>query len=97
LSPNVRLTLFRIIQEQLNNISKYAQAKIVNIDLKITNPIELVISDDGIGFDTSIKRKGVGITNMQNRTTMHQGSFSLCSAPGEGCIIKVQVPKSKSY
>jgi len=97
LSTNVRLTLFRIIQEQLNNISKYAQAKIVTIDLQISNQIELVISDDGIGFDTSVKRKGVGITNMQNRTTMHTGCFSLCSVPGEGCVIKVQLPKSKSY
>ncbi|HSB92917.1 MAG TPA: PAS domain S-box protein [Flavitalea sp.] len=96
LSANTRLTLFRIIQEQLNNISKYAQAKQVNIRLQIKNQIELVIADDGIGFDTAAKRLGVGITNMQNRTTMHNGVFSLCSAPGEGCIIKVQIPNRKS-
>jgi PAS domain S-box-containing protein len=96
LSANVRLTLFRIIQEQLNNISKYAEAKTVEINLDISDQIHLVISDDGIGFDTSLKRNGVGITNMQNRTTIHNGNFSVCSAPGEGCTIKVQVPNSKS-
>jgi signal transduction histidine kinase len=96
LNANIRLTLFRIIQEQLNNISKYAQARLVTVNLNIKSQIELVIADDGIGFDTSLKRQGVGITNMQNRTTIHNGVFSLCTAPGEGCIIKVQIPNRKS-
>jgi signal transduction histidine kinase len=96
LNANIRLTLFRIIQEQLNNISKYAQANLVTIDLHIKSQVELIIGDDGIGFDMSVKRHGVGITNMQNRATIHNGIFSLCSAPGEGCIIKVQIPNRKS-
>jgi PAS domain S-box-containing protein len=96
LNASIRLTLFRIIQEQLNNISKYAQAKLVTINLHIKSQIELVIGDDGIGFDTSVKRPGVGITNMQNRTAIHNGLFSLCSVPAEGCIIKVQIPNRKS-
>lgn len=95
LSAPLTLTLFRIIQEQMNNIQKYANARNVWIQISIEAQVELLIRDDGAGFNTCAKRTGVGITNMQNRTHLHNGRFTLTSGPGIGCELLVQIPNKR--
>jgi signal transduction histidine kinase len=86
LSDQLKLTIYRILQEQLNNILKHAKAKTVSIELKQHGILlELNIKDDGIGFDVSSKRNGVGLQNIISRTELFNGNVSINSPPGKGC------------
>ena len=88
-----KLTLFRIIQEQLNNIMKHAKATEVMIRLSIEGPdIVLTVVDNGVGFDISRHRKGVGITNIISRTELFKGKVDIHSKPGDGCVLNVRLP-----
>lgn len=89
----LHLTLYRLAQEQLTNILKYANAEKVAIQLTEENAaLRFTIVDDGIGFDVSQKRKGIGITNMQSRVEILNGEFQLQSSPGEGTQLEVIIP-----
>ena len=88
-----KLNIFRIVQEQINNIVKHAKASAVRIRLSlIKNTILLVISDDGIGFDTGEKGTGIGLTNIQSRAELYNGSAHFASGSGEGCVLTVTFP-----
>ena len=96
LPGNIKLTLFRIIQEQLNNILKHARAK--NVNLRMTDDagnIKLTIHDDGQGFDTSKKKNGIGLKNIISRTELLNGIVKINSAPGKGCFLEVNIPSSE--
>jgi two-component system sensor histidine kinase UhpB len=89
----IELMIYRIVQEQLNNINKYAQAKTVLISIKkVRAELHLTITDDGIGFDVTKKGKGIGLRNMANRVEYYSGTINIISAPGKGCTIKVSIP-----
>jgi signal transduction histidine kinase len=93
LSEDIKLTLYRILQEQLTNIIKYALAKTVWIEFDLLeSSVCLRIKDDGVGFDTKQKRGGVGLTNIKNRVELFNGSMSLNSSPGQGCLLLVVIP-----
>jgi signal transduction histidine kinase len=88
-----KLTLFRIVQEQLNNIVKHARATRALIRLSIEREdIVLTVSDNGVGFDASHHRKGVGITNIISRTELFNGKVDISSVPGDGCLLTVRIP-----
>ena len=88
-----KLALFRMVQEQLNNIVKHAKATRVLIRLSIEGQdIVLTVSDNGVGFDVSRHRKGVGITNIISRAELFNGSVEIQSSPGEGCTLAVSLP-----
>jgi PAS domain S-box-containing protein len=90
LDEKLKLTIFRIIQEQLNNIFKYAQANTVMVQLKQNgSKLQLIIKDDGVGFDTSKKRKGVGLQNISSRADLFNGNMNIISQPGKGCNLVV--------
>ena len=83
--------IYRIAQEAINNISKYANAKNVSIRIeKIDQNIILEIKDDGVGFDT--KTKWNGIKNMKERTSLQNGHFEINSVPNEGTVVKSWFP-----
>jgi PAS domain S-box-containing protein len=87
------LAIFRIVQEQLSNIIKYAKATIVKIDLSQTKTnIILLISDNGSGFDVKKKVSGIGMQNIKNRAQTFQGNAKFVSAPGNGCVLTVVFP-----
>lgn len=89
-SDKLKLTIYRIMQEQMNNIFKHANAGSVLISLKQRGDIlEFKITDDGIGFDTSKKKNGVGLQNIISRTEMCHGKASINSSPGDGCQLVV--------
>ncbi len=93
IAENQKLMIFRIVQEQLNNIIKHSQAKNVVIKVQNNKPmLYLEISDDGKGFDMIKTRKGLGLTNIKNRAELFGGNVEIFSTAGEGCAIKVTIP-----
>lgn len=85
-----KVSLYRIVQEQLNNILKHAKAKSVLIRLyKENDKIVLLIKDNGKGFYVSDRRNGVGLTNISSRAEVLNGRVEIDSAPGKGCALKV--------
>jgi two-component system sensor histidine kinase UhpB len=89
---NLKLNIYRIVQEQLNNILKYAEATKVTISTTILDDlITLSISDNGKGFDTSRHRSGIGMINIRNRAEVFNGSLQVNSSPGKGCTLKVEL------
>jgi PAS domain S-box-containing protein len=90
---NMKLMLFRIIQEQVNNIIRHAEANTITINLQASKTeAELVIADDGKGFDTTLVKKGLGLTNIFNRVNLFDGYTEIVTSPGNGCFLKVIVP-----
>jgi len=88
-----KLSIFRIIQEQFNNIIKYAGASTVKVVFSQTkNVITLSITDDGAGFDTNQKQEGIGINNIKSRAAFYKGSAEFVSQPGQGCSLMVTLP-----
>jgi len=88
-----RHNVFRIIQEQLNNILKHASATTINISLSRNDRfITMTVSDNGVGFDTGLKRKGIGLDNIRNRAASCNGTVDLVSQPGHGCVLTVKFP-----
>jgi len=93
LNEKEQLTFYRIIQEQVNNIMKHAQAKNVSVVLRESEGnAMLVVADDGKGFNTGNKAEGIGLKNMKSRCELLNGTFSIESQPGEGCNIRVFIP-----
>jgi two-component system sensor histidine kinase UhpB len=89
-----QLALYRIVQEQFNNIIKHAQAHNVSIELFEKNDfIDLLIRDDGKGFDPKERRRGVGLSNILSRIELFDGKLEVISSKGQGCMLKVHVPK----
>jgi signal transduction histidine kinase len=87
------LSLFRIIQEQLSNVVKHANASQVRITMEISKDfLDLEISDNGKGFDTKNTIKGLGLKNIRNRAEFHRGTTYIAAAPGEGCLLSVCIP-----
>ncbi len=93
LSQPKKLMLYRIIQEGLNNTIKYAKAKNVTIAFNQNGKnLDLLIKDDGIGFDPSKAASGIGLKNISNRLQIEKGRMELDTAPGKGCQMKVSIP-----
>ncbi len=89
----LHLALYRVTQEQFTNIAKYAKAGSVVLRLKQEGArLQFSITDDGKGFDPGIKRKGIGITNMQSRVETLNGKFRMISSPGNGTKLEVEIP-----
>ncbi|WP_207513429.1 sensor histidine kinase [Longitalea luteola] len=90
LDDKLKMTIFRIVQEQLNNTIKHAAASAMQIAIVRKNRLLLVtIADDGKGFDTTQKRKGIGITNIISRTELFNGRVKIESSPGQGCRMQI--------
>ena len=95
LDPNLKITLFRIVQEQVKNIIKYSKANNLVIDLHCDDlEVRLEIADDGRGFDPDKTRRGLGLSNIYERTSLYNGNVMLHSAPGQGCTLIISIPTS---
>lgn len=96
MSDNVKIMLYRVVQEALNNIMKHARAKTVSVTLKKdAHNIHLTIADDGVGFkpprQQSIRK--VGLLAMRDSVAYLGGSFDIQSEPGKGTVIDVVCPR----
>lgn len=89
-----KLAIYRIIQEQTNNILQHARAGIVTISLTRKKDIlHLTILDDGIGFHSGkYQGEGVGLINIRNRVEAFHGTIHIKSEPGQGCLLEVKMP-----
>ena len=89
----VKINLYRVVQESLQNINKYANANSIKVEFKkgIDN-LFLQISDDGVGFNVKKAKKGIGLQNMLSRINECNGVFEIQSKKGEGTIITVTIP-----
>lgn len=97
LSDKVKLMVFRIIQEQINNILRHSGARNLNIDLVFNRRerrVELSITDDGRGFDPKKvrNRKGLGLSNIHSRAELIGGRLRIESSAGQGCLLNVVIP-----
>jgi signal transduction histidine kinase len=93
LDESISLSIFRIVQEQLNNILKHADASKVTITItRSSDAVELEITDNGKGFRLSTVSRGLGLKNIYNRADLFNGKVTIHTAPGEGCTVSVYIP-----
>jgi PAS domain S-box-containing protein len=94
-----KIVIFRVLQEALNNVAKHSKAKLVRVFLRGTDGhIELIVKDEGQGFDVEEQRSekelsaGFGLTSMKERTELSGGSFSVESSKGRGTSVRASWP-----
>ncbi len=93
ISNTIKINLFRVIQESLQNCNKYAHANTIKVEFK--NGVDylfLSISDDGVGFDVNKTKKGIGLKNMFSRIAECEGTCEIQSNKGQGTTINVIIP-----
>ena len=89
----LNLVIYRIIQEQLNNILKHAKAREIAIRFSQNKKsIILSIADNGVGFDADQMRKGSGADNIKSWAASYKGTADFVSQPGRGCSLIVSFP-----
>ncbi len=94
LPSSYEVTIFRLIQEGLNNINKHAQASSGKVVLEFDSQnIRIIIADDGQGFDSDKKQENsYGLASMKERCSLLQGDFQMKSNPGQGTRIDIRLP-----
>ncbi|HTI93197.1 MAG TPA: PAS domain S-box protein [Puia sp.] len=95
MNEKFKLNIFRIFQEQLNNILKHANASDIHITMSETKKVfSLTITDNGIGFNNKQKArsKGIGISNIISRAEFYRGKAAFITEPGKGCKLVVTFP-----
>ncbi len=91
---DLKVVIFRIIQEQLNNILKHAEASEAEIELKNgKDGLILSINDNGKGFNTTEIRQGIGLKNIEHRVETYNGNVEIFSSPGNGCKMEISFKK----
>lgn len=95
----LKIVIYRVMQEALNNIGKHSEADLVHLSLrKHDSRIELTIKDNGRGFDLEVARsaerakRGLGLASMKERVDYSGGSFSVESLPRAGTLIRASWP-----
>lgn len=93
LPSEINTAVYRILQESLTNIAKYARATEVKIKLTTTTTeLDLSIQDNGKGFNSNQNTTGFGLQSMRDRTMALGGKFNIDSSPLSGCRIAVKIP-----
>lgn len=96
LAEDVQLTAYRVVQEALTNVAKYARATQVTVRLRNEAGVaRLSVRDDGAGFDTQgVPMRARGLAGMRFRVGSHGGRLELSSQPGGGTTIEAHLPQS---
>ena len=95
LPKDIQLNFYRILQEQLKNIFKYAKASIIEVKITFENDnLIMKIIDNGVGFDVAKVQGGIGISNMKRRAELFAGKLEINSKLGEGSEVVVEIPLS---
>jgi signal transduction histidine kinase len=104
LSAEIQTTLFRVAQEALTNVMRHAGATEVVMTLcRRDNALELLVRDNGVGFDPGVAQKrastgqSMGMIGMQERVGLIGGRLELESAPGRGVLLRATVPLEESW
>ena len=96
LESTTELVIYRLVQEAVTNIGKYARAHHVWVNLTSHDArVQVSVRDDGVGFDTTVPASSAyGLVGMRFRVETEGGTLTLVSAPGQGTLIQVQLPRS---
>ena len=93
LNKDLKLAVYRILQEQFNNTVKYAKASHVNMSLQTNkSKLKVVYKDNGVGFNPTIKKSGLGLKNIQNRAETYRGEVNIKAAIGKGFSSNIFFP-----
>lgn len=93
----VKINIYRIIQESLQNCNKYAKASKIKVEFKSQNDnLQLKVSDDGVGFNVNRAKKGIGLQNIKTRTIECEGTLEIKSKRDEGTTIIIVIPIKKT-
>lgn len=91
--PAWKSQILRIVKEAVNNAVKYSEARSINLTFRSgPQDYELIVQDDGVGFDPEVRKDGNGLRNMRARTAAINGQFQIRSSAGSGCTITVSGP-----
>ncbi|ARI75789.1 PAS domain-containing sensor histidine kinase [Halobacillus mangrovi] len=94
LTPTIETTIYRIVQEALTNVRKYAEIDQASVKLvEKENELSVYIMDEGVGFSETHARRGVGLFSMEERARAVGGDLTVESIPGKGTTIEMTVPK----
>jgi signal transduction histidine kinase len=97
LPPELETSIYRIVQEGLTNIARYAQADCASVILNRRRDIRIIIEDNGVGFDPSTIRpdnKSLGLQGIRERAALFGGSLTIESKPGQGTSLFIQIPQA---
>ncbi|WP_408026723.1 tetratricopeptide repeat-containing sensor histidine kinase [Tenacibaculum litoreum] len=93
IDENLKVELYKIIQELLTNALKHAKARQIDIQLSVfNNTIQLLFEDDGVGFDQEKVKYGLGFQNLKDRLKTIRGNILINSFPSRGTVIDIDVP-----
>ncbi len=97
-SDTISVTLYRVLQESLSNITRHADASQAWVSLNADeDEICLTVQDNGQGFHPeNVTHKGLGLQGMKERVTLSGGTFNLRSTSGEGTILTIRFPNKRS-
>jgi signal transduction histidine kinase len=93
ISDHKKINIYRILQEQFRNIIEHSRAKTVVMTLETDDRnVELIIDDDGIGFEPDHQVDGIGLINIRERVKHLHGQYEIITAPGKGCRLHITIP-----
>lgn len=93
LDNSIEIQIYRIIQELLNNIIKHADASKIDIQLmQYEGNINIIVEDDGIGFDPKETQQGIGLKTLHSRVNKLQGTYHIDSGKGNGTTVSIDIP-----
>ncbi|MBU3820584.1 sensor histidine kinase [Flavobacteriaceae bacterium XHP0103] len=89
----IKVNIYRILQESVQNIIKHAKAKHVWVNFYLeTKNLNFIVEDDGVGFDVKTDKKGIGLKNMKSRVEKFNGSLTIESVPNKKTTIHIIIP-----
>lgn len=98
LNDDIKIEVYRITQELISNIVKHARPDQVEVQLVMNDDyVNLLIEDDGAGFDTNKGNKGIGLQSIRSRVTKLNGKIDIDSSLGRGTIVNIDIPVVKEY
>ncbi|WP_139059057.1 tetratricopeptide repeat-containing sensor histidine kinase [Polaribacter reichenbachii] len=98
LPQKIEVTIYRIIQELINNIIKHSKADEVSVQLFNTNNTAiLIVEDNGVGFSSKESKKGIGLLNISSRLDLVKGEVNYAPSPKSGTLVTIKIPLENAY
>jgi two-component system, NarL family, sensor histidine kinase DevS len=89
----IESTIYRLVQEAINNVVKHAQAETLQVEVvEADGSVVLTVRDDGSGFETGRPGAGFGLVGMRERVELVDGRFVIDSTPGRGTVVRAEIP-----
>ena len=96
-SSAVETTIYRLVQEALTNAVKHAQATRLVVSVsETTDHVDIVVGDDGVGFDPDASVHGFGLIGMRERVSLVGGTFEVDSKHGSGTTVHCRIPTPRA-